>query len=190
MAAAARSAQDLAVSCADLEGTTPGELMSQRVVQAAVELTTFVLPPEFGLLAAAMLGFGKSLPVPPGDANLFRPALTEHFPSSAGLADIWASVAEVESFQSIRPQYVLACVKAAGRGQASRGLEAACGQALRVGSVSCAGSSLSLWLGGHMPRPVPSAAGPATSTARRSTTVPIGRWCGRRLLAGLVRAEP
>ena len=48
--------------------------MSQRVVQAAVELTSFVLPAEFGLLAAAMVDFGKSLAVPPGEANQFRPA--------------------------------------------------------------------------------------------------------------------
>lgn len=118
--------------------------MSQRVVQAAVELTTFVVPTEFGLLAAAMVDLGKSLAVSPGEAPQFRPALMAHFPSSAGLADVWPSVAEVESFQSIRPQYVLAAVKAEGRGHPSGGFGPACGHALRMSSLTCGGSSLSL----------------------------------------------
>jgi hypothetical protein len=113
-----RSLQDLAApqgAVAEATDVQPGQLMAERVMQAAVELALHVLPGEFSKLASAYSSFAEEAELeqgPQGSKGTCEKALQALIPSSAALCDIWPTSAACRAFQRVRPMYVAAALKA------------------------------------------------------------------------------
>ena len=109
--------QDLDIAAAGSDDTMQesGELVCERLVQAAVELAVHVLPVGFSTLATSWLKFAaaqQAQAAERGEPVDLQAALRKELPSAAGLAQLWPTAESAVAFQRVRPQYVIGAVKA------------------------------------------------------------------------------
>jgi hypothetical protein len=101
--------QDLDGAAAASEGalgrSNPGEMMAERVVQAAAELASFVLPPELCVLAKLVSSVAAGVP----DYAQWVRGLT---PPGSAICQLWPSLDDIARFQQVRPKYVHCAIKA------------------------------------------------------------------------------
>ena len=107
----------IGVVCQDLpEGSAPnaGELLAEKVVQAAVELAVLAVPVSFSSLANAWSKFcqtQKPQGDQEGDVDL-QSSINKILPLAGALAAVWPNERAVEDFLRVRASYILGAVKA------------------------------------------------------------------------------